>query len=222
MDKFQMRGARQVLSRSGEPDFLRRQIEVLEDAVSENPELAIDLSRALVETVCKTILEDRGFVIEKGWLNNTPSLFTNTLKAIHILPEQHTANEKAELGLQTTLKGLVDAVTGLCQLRNAAGMASHGRDIYTHPMDSLQAVFAAQTADNVVLFLYLAHKTYAIDATKGRLFYSENSDFNDYLDDIHEVCIIVGVPYAVSELLFYTDEKAYREALLEYRNSAFE
>ena len=54
---FVMRSSRSVASRG--LIHIGRQIEELEKAVVENPGLAFDLSKNLIEGVCKRILQDR-------------------------------------------------------------------------------------------------------------------------------------------------------------------
>lgn len=213
---FTMYGAREILKLAGNADYLQRQIELLEQAVAKTPELAVDLARALIETVCKTILEDRGIQLEKDWLNNTPRLFENTLKHIVLLPDEHKANSKATLGIEATVEGLQKTVLGLCQFRNSVGIASHGKDGYTHPMDSLQAVFAARAADSVVCFLFSAHKRYPASPSTGRLYYLDCAEFNEYIDDQYEVIEVGASTYLVSEILYHVDIEAYRAAYIEF------
>ena len=57
---------------AGDALHLEQQIKAIEQAVRDAPNLAFDLSRSLVETVCKTILTDRGAV--------PPSKFKDLLK----------------------------------------------------------------------------------------------------------------------------------------------
>ena len=48
-----------------------------------------------------------------------------------------------------------------------------------------------------------------------RIFYEENPEFNTHLDDLHE-CLIAGLPYKTSEVLFTIDQQAYINFLQEY------
>lgn len=56
-DTFVMRGARAALADG--LGHIEAQVEALEGAVLENPGLAFDLARTLVESTCKTILSER-------------------------------------------------------------------------------------------------------------------------------------------------------------------
>ena len=58
--EFKMYGTREVLGLAGNASHMEQQIRAIERAVAEAPNLAFDLVRTLIETVCKTILIDRG------------------------------------------------------------------------------------------------------------------------------------------------------------------
>lgn len=218
MTEFTMQGTREVMNLAGNPDFLTKQVTALEASIEENPELAVDLARALVETVCKTILKDRG--VEFDNKGNTPKLFEDTLRNMRLISTEHDGNSKAQLGMQTTIKGLQDAVLGLCQFRNAVGIASHGKDSYTPSIDRLQAIFAARAADSVIHFLYSAHKEYPKILGTTRLHYSDNENFNAFIDDIHGSFEVLAGTYLASEVLYYVDQEAYRAGLMEYEEQA--
>ncbi len=211
---FTMDGAREVLQMSGGAIHIERQIIALEDAVIGNPGLAFDLSKTLLETVCKTILEDRGEPVEKHW--NMPQLFKETCECLPLVPVSHSDQPAVTRSLVKTLKGLQTVVQGLCELRNMEGFASHGKDGYTLSLDPLQAEMAARAADALVHYLYKAHQSYPRDLSTGRLPIEHFEAFNEYIDDIHDVVGIFDLQYLPSEVLLVVDKKAYREKLAEY------
>lgn len=57
---FRMVGAREVLLLLPGTAHIERLVVALEGAVNSNPALAFDLSKSLIESVCKTLLQDRG------------------------------------------------------------------------------------------------------------------------------------------------------------------
>lgn len=63
-DLFVMRGARAAAA-NGIP-HIEKQIAALESAVADNPSLAFDLAKFIVESTCKTILTERKISFEKG------------------------------------------------------------------------------------------------------------------------------------------------------------
>jgi hypothetical protein len=214
MSQYSLLGIRQIITMAGEPVFLKKQADELEAILGQKPEMEIDFSRAIIETMCQTILNDRGITIEKTWFNNTPQLFDNTLVS---LPVEQISDKKTELALNTIIQGLKSLVSGICQLRNKVGMGSHGKDAYTPSINPLLAELTVRVTDCLVYFLYKLHKSYPPDLSKKRLFLHQQPDFNQYLDDSGPVIEILGMTYTASQVLFSTDETAYREALIEFR-----
>ena len=214
---FIMDGAREIISLTSGAIHLEKQIEALEANIKSNPSLAVDLSKTLVETICKTILKDRGIEIER----KNPDLnflLTKTLDSVRLV-NQHIEDEAEVVKhLRSMSKGLVSAFQGLGELRNKKGFASHGHDGYMESLEPMQAMFAARAADALVHFLYQAHRNYEIKphCTDGRTNYSANQEFNDYIDNLHEQSVIFGMQYTASEILAKVDPNAYLEYLTEF------
>lgn len=211
---FEMRGCRAVLLAAGAAIHMQQQVETIESALTKNPSLVFDLSKALIETVCKTILNDRKITF--GNDEDVQQLFRKTIENLQILPSGHGAAAKTRDGLQKTANGLLQAVQGLAEVRNEQGMASHGKDAYAQPVEAIQALLVAQSADAIVHFLYHVHLNYHRDLTATRLTYPQHLDFNDFVDDLHGIVKIFNGEYRPSEILFEIDEPAYRAGLTDF------
>jgi hypothetical protein len=216
--EFVMAGAREVVG--GSATHLLRQIAALESAVIDTPALAFDLAKSLVESVCKTILADRGQEVDHTL--DTPKLFRDTLRHLQILPDSHAGDAPISDSLKKTMGGLQSIVAGLCELRNREGLASHGRDAYSCSLESVQAQLAARSADALIHYLLNAHRNYPNQSPKRRVQYHDNSEFNSYLDDSNEKIVIFGFEYLPSYALFNTDDDAYKELLREYNDEQSE
>jgi hypothetical protein len=205
---FVMHGARQVLAMAGDALHLEQQIKAIEQAVRDAPNLAFDLSRSLVETVCKTILTDRGTV--------PPSKFKDLLKdtytTVQLTPPP--AEQAVADGFRMIVEGLDGAVGGITELRKNEGLASHGKDAYSLPTDRIQAEFAARAADAIVSFLYRCHRQFSGLETR-HLVYDEYPALNEYIDETHEPVRIFQYEFAPSRVLYATDREAYREQVME-------
>lgn len=212
--EFAMAGAREVVG--GSATHLLRQITTLESAVVDTPALAFDLVKSLVESVCKTILADRGQQVDHTL--DMPKLFRETLRWLQILPDSHAGEAPIADSLKKTMGGLQSIVAGLCELRNREGLASHGRDAYSSSLESVQAQFAARSSDALIHYLLNAHRNYPNQSPKRRVQYHDNSDFNSYLDDSNEKVVISGFEYLPSYALFNTDDDAYKDLLTEYND----
>jgi len=212
---FEMRGCRSVLLIAGTAIHMQQQIETIENALGNNPSLVFDLSKALVETVCKTILNDRKIAYTND--DDVQQLFRKTIENLQLLPPDQSGARNTRQGLEKTARGLLQAVQGMAELRNEQGMASHGKDAYARPVEAVQALLVAQSADAIVHFLYNVHLNYRRDLTTTRLTFPQNPDFNDYVDEIHGGAInIFDGEYRPSEVLFEMDQEAYRVNLTDY------
>lgn len=213
---FVMHGAREIIEFSGGAVHIEQQIRALENAVAESPNLAFDLSRSLVESVCKTILGDRG----NGDCDSLgfKDLLKKTYGEVKRVPDSHAAKTDVVDSINKVLENLDNVIFGLTSLRHAEGLASHGKDGYTLSLESIQAQLSARAADTVVHFLFMAHKNYP-DIPRSRvLSLSDNPDFNEFVDENSDPVHVLDLIYPPSEVLFSVDEEAYRDKLAAYRS----
>jgi len=211
---FVMVGAREVLATGAV--FFEQQVIAIEKAVVENPGLAFDLAKTLIESACKTILKDRGHECDSGW--DLPKLLKETLGKLQLVPDGLEGVGDVEASLKKTVGGLQTAIQGLCELRNTQGFASHGKDAYTDQLEVVQAHLVARAADVIVNFLFRTHRHYPSVGPTRRLAYRELTDFNDWIDEQNETVRIFTLEYRPSEVLFGVDEDAYRDLLTDYES----
>lgn len=212
---FQMAGARGILERAGGALQIRQQVEAIEEAVHDRPAMVFDLAKALVETICKTILDELGV----GYDNklDAPKLLRETLIRLQLFPSGHESPSEVTESIKKTVNGIMTTVLGLCDLRAREGMASHGREAFSANLEPVQALFAASAADTVAGFLWNVHKSYSPTGRPERISYEDNPEFNDWVDQIHEPPVMIfELPYKHSEILFHLDRQAYTDALQEH------
>ncbi len=214
-EPFQMAGARGILERAGGAVQIRQQVEAIEEAVHDRPAMVFDLAKALVETICKTILDELGV----GYDNNfdAPKLLRETLIRLQLFPAGHESPIDVTESIKKTINGLITTMHGLCDLRTREGMASHGRAAFSTNLEPVQAALAASAADTVASFLWNVHKSYSPAGQSERISYEDNSEFNEWMDQIHEPPVMIfELPYRHSEILFHLDRQAYIDALQEH------
>lgn len=205
-----MYGARAAIG--GGLAHIEEQVQSIELAVADNPALAFDLARALVESACRTILAERSVSFDSA--DDLPRLFRIVSRHLPLLPVAASGETEARRSVEQTLNGLQTALQGVCSLRNAYGFASHGADGPRPALEALQALLAAQAADTLVGFLYRVHlQERTIVPVAPRLEFDDNDAFNAYLDEANEVVRIFELEYRPSEVLFSVDQDAYRELL---------
>lgn len=212
--RFQMVGARAAVLDGPIAEAIEQQINAIENALSSVPDFAFDLSKTLVESVCKTVLADIGQPAGPNW--DAPKLLRETTNRLALLPRNHPDPAKARDSVEKTIRGLLQTIQGLCELRNGYGMASHGRDGFSARLDLRHATLAAQAADTIVSFLYRIHRDALMQTPGARVYYEDHADFNEAFDRDNEPIRLGDVELMPSRVLFRGDREAYKAALNDY------
>lgn len=134
---------------------LTKQIRRMESSVESDPSLAIGTAKELIETCCKTILSERGKILE-----GTPDVSTltkETLKALKLVPEGIPEAGRGSDVIKRVLSSLGQISNGLTELRNlyGTGHGKHGKAPGLTPRHAKLAVGAAAT---LATFLFETHK----------------------------------------------------------------
>lgn len=209
---FVMHGSRAAISAG--LAHIEEQVTGIEQAVSNNPGLAFDLAKTLIESACRTILTERGVASDPG--DDLPKLFKTVTNHLPFLPVSASEEVEVRRSLMQTLSGLSTAVQGVCELRNACGFASHGSDGARPLMEGVQALLAAETADAIVGFLHRVHRQDRTRPVSPQLAYEDNSEFNDSIDEIYEQVRIFEEEFDPSRILFEMAPEPYRVYLAEF------
>jgi hypothetical protein len=221
--KFQMVGARSAILSGPVAEAIEQTIEAIESAIERVPDFAFDLSKTLIESVCKTVLADIGHPAEPNW--DCPRLLRETTNRLSMLPRNHPNATQARESIEKTVRGLLQTVQGLCELRNGYGIASHGRDGFGARLDLRQATLAAQAADTIVSFLYRIHRDTLSQAPGARVYYEDHAEFNQVFDADNDAITFGELRFSPSLVLYRADQEAYKAALNEFlseRNNASE
>lgn len=197
---------------------IEEQVRSIEQTVVENPALAFDLARTLIETVCRTILAERKIAYSED--DDLPRLFRTASNHLPFLPPAASGEAEVRRSLVQTLNGLSTAIQGICELRNQCGFASHGSDKPRPSMESVQALMAAEAADTIVGFLYRVHRQDRTPPPSPRALYDDNPAFNDSVDETHGMIRIFDVELRPSEVLFQMEPESYRIYLAEFDEDA--
>ena len=125
-------------------------------AAEEDPSLAVGTAKEMVETICKSILEDRGRPYQSETL---PQLVRAAAKELGLLPESIPDNAKGSKVIQRILSNLNQVSQGIAELRNLYG-TGHGRDgqfVGLKPRHARLAVGSAVTLGTFLLETHLEH-----------------------------------------------------------------
>ena len=210
--RYQMVGTRAAMPGGAIAEGVEKQLNAIENALLTTPEFAFDLSKALVESVCKTMLADIGKPADKNL--KMPKLVKETTKRLALLPPGHPG-QTTDKSAKATIGALSQIVKGLSELRNKYGVASHGRDIFSPRLSPRHAALAAQAADTIVSFLYRTHRD-MLTQSPERIRYEDYNEFNDVYDSDNESVWVGEIEMLASYVLFCCDNDAYKFALDEY------
>lgn len=134
---------------------LNRQIERMQNSIRDDPGLAIGTAKELVETTCKTILEERGIPFcEK---DDIAKLLKDTRKALGLIPDNIPNSKKGSDIIRRLLSNLGNIAQGLGELRNLYG-TGHGKTGKSKGLSDRHARLAVGSASTLAAFLFETHK----------------------------------------------------------------
>lgn len=133
---------------------LHRQIQRMQSAVEDDPGLAIGTAKELVESVCKTILEQRQISFADDC--DIGQLVKETRKALGMIPESIPNSAKGADSIRRLLSNLGNVAQGLGELRNLYG-TGHGKGGTNKGLSPRHARLAVGAASTLSTFLFETH-----------------------------------------------------------------
>lgn len=145
------------LKSSFSTDYMTNQINLMINSLESNPTEAIGKSKELIESCCRTILNECSVDINKDW--TFQQLVNKTFEALHLLPKY--IDKESLIGesfrqIYGSLKGLINPIAAI---RNAYG-TGHGKDIHFQALDSRLAKLLVGISCTVTEFLWNTHLFY--------------------------------------------------------------
>lgn len=211
---FRMRGCRELLLTYQDSLTIKSQIEVIEASITTNSGMVFTHCRGVMESVCRTILTDRGVPIDSA--DPKPNwLMSQALRVLKLTPADFDADTKVESGVSEVLRGMNALMNGIVDLRNSQGIGPHGKDALAAILDTEYAFICATAVDAAASLLYRLHKKQAETDPLKRLRLGDHPEFDARLDSKY-VLHVEDVPLIASKSLFVSDPDAYRQKLVEY------
>ena len=214
---FELHSCRQLFELYPASTSLRPAVEVIERTIQDEPGIAFTHCRGLLETVCVTVLTDRGRGNEippnpkPNWLM-TQAMSTLQLTALN--PDDKNADQ----GVASILRGLNSLVDGVVALRNSQGVGPHGRDALESVLSADYAMVTATAVDAAVGLMFRLHQEQIGRDPSNYLRFGVHADFDSFLDAKYSEFEIEEVPISASQALHHQDPLAYRKSLVEFRN----
>ena len=138
--------AKILIDYAGSHNFksLLDEINQLDNTVESNPKLAIGTAKELLETVCRTILEDYNIQPQKESLLK---LVKRVSKELGLLPEDISDDKKGSDAIRRILSSLAQVTQGVAELRNLYG-TGHGYS--AHRQSGIQSRHARLVVNSVI------------------------------------------------------------------------
>jgi hypothetical protein len=132
-------------------DYVRGKIKIMTNSIASDPDLAIGTSKELIETICNSILSNKGIAPQKEW--ELSKLFKATLDQVEFVNTDGLENaEQGKKSLKQILGGLNSVIQGLAELRNSYG-TGHGKAADFIQMDQRYVSFLVAVVSDVSIFL---------------------------------------------------------------------
>lgn len=136
-------------------EYLTQQIDLMIRMQAENPTEAIGKAKELIESCCKTILEDLGVAWDKDW--SVTNLAGATMKQLKLMPENIPETATEATSMKALLGNLLQVATRMAELRNPYG-SGHGKSASYKGLEERHAKLAVGASITFVSFLWDTHE----------------------------------------------------------------
>jgi len=209
-----MKGLRELIQKEERYSKFKINLAAIEEAIEEkDTNKAIESSKGLIESVCKTLSGDLGINLEQRW--DLPKVVKMTVEG---MPFIKTLNETDAEKTKRICGNLITLSKTIGELRNEYGEISHGQDIYSvKKSDEAIAKLSFNVADILCSFLLELHSNFSEIKDMQRFPYEMHEEFNLWFDELQETTIKIGnLEFRPSKVLYNEDFEAYKEELLNY------
>lgn len=145
--------------------WMQKEIQRLENAVAVDPALAIGTAKDLVETCCKSILNNRGIKYSKK--ADIRELTKALTKELSLVPEDIPDRVKGAKAIKLILHNLSALTHYLAELRGLYG-SGHGRDGGHRSLEARHARLAVGAAITFIDFITETHRKRTQVETNGK------------------------------------------------------
>jgi len=135
-------------------DYIHRQVNRMTAAIEHDADLAIGTAKELIETVCHTILSERGKPVEDK--PDLLPLVRRVLEELQLVPDGIADEVKGAKSIKSLLGNLAVIAQSLAELRNLYG-TGHGKHSSRKGLAARHARLAVGAATTLVVFMFDTH-----------------------------------------------------------------
>ncbi len=144
-------------------EYMSQQIGLMLSLRSSNPTQAIGLAKELIESCCKTILDDFGIAYDGN--DKVSQLTKKTMDALNLLPENVQATVQEEDAIKSVLGSLRAIPTKLAEIRNPFG-SGHGKSASFQGLEARHAQLAIGSSITFVDFIWSTFESETLGKSK--------------------------------------------------------
>lgn len=132
-------------------DYLSRQIDLMVQMQGSDPTNAIGMAKELIESCCKTILDEKGIPYTKK--DDVPQLANKTMGVLNLLPANVQPTDRGADAIKALLGNLRAIPTNLAEIRNPFG-SGHGKSASFQGLEIRHAKLAVGSSITFVDFVW--------------------------------------------------------------------
>lgn len=132
-------------------EYMSQQIELMVSMQSTNPTNAIGMAKELIESCCKTILDELSIAWSKT--DDVPQLTNKVMSALNLLPANIQETDQGADAVKAVLGNLRAIPTKLAEIRNPFG-SGHGKSASFQGLEERHAKLAVGSSITFVDFVW--------------------------------------------------------------------
>lgn len=137
-------------------DYLSMQMDLMFKMQASNPTVAIGMAKELIESCCKTVLDELGIPYTKN--DEVPQLADKTMAALNLLPSNVQPTDRGADAIKAVLGNLRAIPTKLAEIRNPFG-SGHGKSASFQGLEVRHAKLAVGSSITFVDFIWSTFET---------------------------------------------------------------
>lgn len=134
---------------------MSKQIELMVSMQATNPTNAIGTAKELIESCCKTILDELG--ISWSRTDDVPQLTNKTLDVLNLLPANVQSSDQGADAIKAILGNLKSIPSKLAEIRNPFG-SGHGKSASFKGLEERHAKLAVGSSITFVDFVWSTYE----------------------------------------------------------------
>src|SRR5258708_2261210 len=134
--------------------FIHRQIRRMEENIETDPNFAICLHNEFPDSICRTILNERGVVLPAD--DDMPALLKTTVYSVPTVPDGLDEKDATKRAIRIFVNNLGSMGRSIAELRNAHG-TGHGKDANHKGLAPRHVRLVVNAATAVGVFLFESH-----------------------------------------------------------------